>query len=82
MAPHDIAEVSCDPSILCGSIPDRFAAVVAHHRNRLAVATPSFQWSYAELNAVSDQLAIQMLALFRGLIQRGRWPCSSITMLR
>jgi len=39
------------------SIPARFAHVVSHHANRIAVSAPDLEWTYAELHQRSDALA-------------------------
>jgi amino acid adenylation domain-containing protein len=65
---HPWESFEINPS--CDSIPARFANIVAHHPDAVAVKTQSEQWTYAELEQRSNAIARQLGSKERGLGER------------
>ncbi|MEL6856214.1 MAG: AMP-binding protein, partial [Cyanobacteria bacterium J06607_13] len=63
-APHNSTEGSTQfpHTEIEQSIPSRFASQVSRHRERLAIKTGQYEWTYGELNATAQRIAVGILS--------------------
>ena len=54
------ADLETGVNAFAGSVTDRFAEIVERHAGRLAVVSDAQQWTFSQLNDISDNLASQI----------------------